>query len=49
MTLMFVRYRNKISRNVLLEKVLTALRLSYKLHGAVAVALGARRISAANQ
>jgi hypothetical protein len=37
---MFVRYRNKKSRDVLPQKVLTLLRLSYKLHGAVAVAFG---------
>jgi len=37
---MFVRYRNKKSADVLRQKVLTALPLSYKLHAAVAVAFG---------
>jgi len=37
---MFVRYRNKKCVDVLRQKVLTALQLSYKLHGAVAVAFG---------
>jgi hypothetical protein len=46
---MLTMNESQIERFVLQQKGLTAPRLSYKLHGAVADTLSARRFSDANQ